>query len=336
MITEKAHAKINLALDVLGRRPNGYHEVRMIMQTVQLCDTLTFEKAERGITIRLVEDGLEAGRDPAVLPLDENNLIYRAAGALMEHCTDRWSGDKSGSAPGVNITLEKHIPIAAGMAGGSSDAAATLRGLNRLFELKLTQEELCDIGVTIGADVPYCICGGTMLAEGIGEKLTGLKSVPELTLAIAKPARGVSTKYVYETLDTIAGWKTAEPTAAEPFHAETADPAETAATGPSVPLHHPDIDGMLSSIETGSADGILSRLGNVLEQVTIPACPEVARIKEVFRAQGARGVLMSGSGPTVFAVFDSAKQAEDAIMEIRKAGLAGPGESLVTHTCSTK
>lgn len=176
MIREKAYAKINLGLDVLRRRPDGYHEVKMIMQTVDICDDLTFEKRE--------EPGIGFQIEGADLPADENNLVYRAAALLTE---------KRQIKKGVSITLQKRIPVAAGMAGGSADAAAALRGLNALFEMGYSMEELKEFGVTLGADIPYCIQGGTMLSEGIGEILTPLTAPPACHVVIAKPDIDVST-----------------------------------------------------------------------------------------------------------------------------------------------
>ena len=293
MITEKAYAKINPALDVLGRYPNGYHEVRMILQTVDLYDTLTFEPG--GEEIRLL---IEGGEDSSeVLSAGPDNLICRSAAALLDRCGI--------SRRGVTIRLEKRIPIAAGMAGGSSDAAATLRGLNRLFSLGLTPEDLCDIGVGIGSDIPYCIHGGTMLAEGIGGNLTGLSDMPDLLLAIAKPPRGVSTAEVYHDLDAV-------------FDS----------------VRHPDVPGMCDALKAGDRDGILRRLGNVLEEVTIPRCPEVGRIKQIFLEAGAQATLMSGSGPSVFAVFAQEDRAAQALEEMRSAGLAR--EIFLTRTIRPK
>ena len=318
MITERAYAKINLSLDVTGKFPNGYHTVRMIMQTVDIYDTLTFEKADSGITIDV--GGSE-------LPVDKDNLIYRAADALLRN-----------NSSGVHITLEKHIPIAAGMAGGSSDAAATLRGINRLFELGLSFDELREIGVKIGADVPYCIEGGTVLAEGIGEKLTPLSPLPEYILAVAKPKKGVSTGNVYKSLDEIFDG-----------------------------ISHPDVDAMLNIIRTignndrdninnenstpngelkvknddGTSQGIKEEflhipeqlmycMGNVLEYVTVPLCPEINDIKDIFRKCKASGTLMTGSGPTVFAFYEDEENAFDAIKKIRQADLSSADESFVT------
>ena len=273
-LTRKAYAKINLGLDVVGRLENGYHQVRMIMQTVGIYDRLTFAAGESGI--RIVTDSGE-------LPTGPDNLIYRAAVLLLETC---------GVEAGVDIRLEKHIPIAAGMAGGSSDAAATPQGLNDLFALGLTQERLRQLGVRIGADVPYCIMGGTALAEGIGEVLTPLPPAPRCTVLVAKPDLQVSTKYVYEHLDAGESWQ------------------------------HPDIDGMRSAIESGSLPGVVSRLGNVLETVTAGAYPVIGQIKREMLTRGAMGSLMSGSGPTVFGIYGNREQARDARSRLEETGLA--------------
>jgi 4-diphosphocytidyl-2-C-methyl-D-erythritol kinase len=288
-ITKNAYAKINMALDVIGRRGDGYHKVRMIMQTVDLYDTLTFDRftPEPGEEqIRIVTDSGELTNGP-------DNLIYRAARVIL---------DQSKSTEGVAIRLEKRIPIAAGMAGGSTDAAATFHGVNELLDLGYTTEQLCDMGVWVGADVPYCIMGGTALAEGIGEILTPLTPAPQLPLVIAKPEAGIATKNVYRDLDHIAGW-------------DVENPAEDR-------LEHPDVTGMLVAIKTGDAEGIVKRLGNVLEEVTIPKLPVVGEIKKALAEAGAEGVLMSGSGPTVFAVFDTTEHAKQAAEALRKKNLA--------------
>ena len=283
MITERAYAKINLCLDVTGKRPSGYHDVRMIMQTVDIYDILSLKKAEEGISI-------DVGGSP--LPIDGDNLIYKAARKIMDRC---------GISGGVSISLEKHIPIAAGMAGGSSDAAATLRGVNRLYECGLTRDELREIGVTIGADVPYCIEGGTVLAEGIGEELTFLKPLPEYVIAVAKPKQGVSTGNIYTALDEI-------------FDS----------------IAHPDVDKMLGCMNTCSGTGFLRYLGNVLEYVTEPLCPDVGKIKDVFNSAGSQGTLMTGSGPTVYGFFEDREKASAAIASVRAAGLASDDESFVS------
>ncbi len=267
--TESAYAKINLALDVLGERPNGYHDVRMIMQTVNLCDTLTFQETD--------EPGIVLSVGDADLPTGSGNLIYDAAALLMEN---------AGVTKGVRIILKKMIPMAAGLAGGSSDAAATLRGLNRLFGLGRTEQELQALGVTLGADIPYCISGGTALSEGIGEILTPLSPVPSCYILLVKPPRSVSTGFVYQHLDMNA-------------------------------LTHPDVDGMCEAIRSGNYAGITSRLGNVLETVTLTHCPEIAAIKQQMQTLGADGVLMSGSGPTVFGIFPTKAAASFAYMHFR-------------------
>ena len=270
-----AYAKINLGLDVIGRLPNGYHEVKMIMQSVGICDELTFEKQPSGITVTT---------DSGELPTDENNLIYRAAKLLLDTCAVK---------EGVRIHLTKRIPIAAGMAGGSTDAAATLKAVNQLFRFGKSKEELMELGVKIGADVPYCILGGTALAEGIGERLTPLPPMPDCHLLVAKPDINVSTKYVYTTLD------------AAPI------------------LFHPDIDGMTAAIFAGDLTGITAKLGNVLETVTVPAHPIISKIKEKFLELGSDGVLMSGSGPTVFGIFSDKTAAEKAYASMKQSSLAG-------------
>ena len=289
MITERAYAKINLSLDVTGKRPDGYHDVRMVMQTVDIYDTLTFEKTAEGITI-------DVGGSP--LPADGDNLIYKAVKAITDKC---------GIMEGVSISLDKHIPIAAGMAGGSSDAAAALRGVNRLFGCGLSNEELRELGVKIGADVPYCVEGGTVLAEGIGEKLTPLSELPEYVLAVAKPERGVSTGNIYKSLDEI-------------FDTIT----------------HPDVDSMIDVINTSRGKGLSGYLGNVLEYVTIPLCPEVDEIKKLFRESGCEGTLMTGSGPTVFAFYENADKASWAIEKVRESGLCRDEELFVTTLTSPK
>lgn len=273
--TQKAYAKINLGLDVLRRREDGYHEVKMIMQTVDICDDLIFERtAQPGICIRT---------DHEELPVDGSNLIYKAADLLMR---------EKGITEGVKITLTKRIPIAAGMAGGSSDAAAAMRGLNHLFAMGYTTEELQRLGVKLGADIPYCIVGGTMLSEGIGEILSPLPTPPACYLVVAKPGINVSTKFVYENL-----------------HADSL-------------TVHPDIDGMIEAIKEGNLQGMTDRLGNVLEIVTVKEYPVIEEIKELMRRKGAENALMSGSGPTVFGIYTDQGQAKRAALEIERKEMA--------------
>lgn len=270
----KAYAKINLGLDVVGKLPNGYHQVKMIMQTVGIFDKLTLEKTDSGITLTTDSDELPVGRD---------NLVYRAAELMLE---------KYHIAGGIRIHLEKKIPIAAGMAGGSTDAAAAMRGISRLWGLDAPLPQLMEYGVAIGADVPYCIMGGTALAEGIGDVLTALPPAPDCVILVAKPDISVSTRDVYARLDDFCL------------------------------KSHPDIDGMRAAIETGSLQGILDRMGNVLETVTIPACPVIDTIKQRMRELGAVNSLMSGSGPTVFGIFMDEQAAELAGMQLQEEMLA--------------
>lgn len=271
----KALGKINLGLDVLGRRENGYHDVRMVMQTLYLYDQITITKKET--------PGIELKTNLFYLPVDENNLAYRAAKLLM---------DEFKVTEGVSIYLDKHIPVAAGMAGGSSNAAAVLFGINRMFDLGLSQQELMDRGVTLGADVPYCIMRGTVLAEGIGEVLTPLPALPKCYVLIAKPPISVSTKLVYEKLDS--------------HEIE----------------EHPDIDGIIEGLEAQDIKKVASCMGNVLEKVTIEEYPVIEDIKNVMKSEGALNAMMSGSGPTVFGVFDNKHLARKAADKIRKMELA--------------
>lgn len=271
----KALAKINLGLDVVGKREDGYHEVRMIMQTIKLYDEIEIHKADK--------PGIRVKTNLQYLPVNENNLVYKAAQLLM---------DEFGISKGVSIKLRKVIPVAAGMAGGSSDAAAVLVGLNRMFELGLTKQELMKRGVKIGADVPYCVMRGTALAEGIGEKLTKLPPMPKCSLLIAKPGIHVSTKFVYSNLkaDQLA--------------------------------EHPDIDGQIQALRDGDLRRLASLMGNVLETVTIPAYPVIGEIKEEMLNCGAAGAMMSGSGPTVFGLFEDKEQARAAYERLRRGSLA--------------
>lgn len=267
----RAYAKINLGLDVVRRREDGYHEVRMIMQTISLHDRLSIRACK--------EDGISIKTNLSYLPTNENNLVYKAALLLKE---------EFGIEQGLSIHLDKHIPVAAGMAGGSTDAAAALVGLNQLFQLGLTKEELMKRGVRLGADIPYCILGGTALSEGIGEVLTPLPKLPECFVLIAKPPMHVSTKFVYENLklDTLPS--------------------------------HPDIDGMAEAIQKGQLAGVISRMENVLESVTIPEYPVIGQLKDIMKNAGAKNALMSGSGPTVFGIFTEEAAVKNALKLCRK------------------
>ncbi len=271
----KALGKINLGLDVLGRRDDGYHDVRMVMQTVYLHDRIRIKK------IRTPKIILKTNL--YYLPVNENNLAYRAAQLLKEEFQ---------IPEGIFLSLEKHIPVAAGMAGGSSDAAAVLFGMNRLFGLRLSEKELMERGGKLGADVPYCIMRGTALAEGVGEILTPLKPMPRCYVLLAKPTAYVSTKMVYEKLDTCRD------------------------------LQHPDIDGVLEGIQKRDLYRIAGCMGNILESVTMPERPEVGQIKALMKQNGALNAMMSGSGPTVFGIFEDRLKAKSAECKVRMSGLA--------------
>lgn len=273
-----AYAKINLSLDILGTRPDGYHEVRMLMQSLSLRDTITLSvTGAPGLTMTCSDVGL---------PTDEHNLAYRAA-ALFCRTYDITTG--------IALHLEKQIPVAAGLAGGSSDAAAVLRGLNEMFGAPATKEELASLGLTLGADVPYCLMLGTALSEGIGEKLTPLAAAPNCYCLLVKPEAGASTKQIYTEYDTMAA-------------------AET--------ICHPDTDGILAALEQGDYNGLTSRLCNVLEPVTTKLVPEIATIKETLKDLGADGVLMSGSGPTVFALYTDKEKAQNAEEHFKQTSYA--------------
>lgn len=253
----KARAKINLALDVCRRLENGYHEVKMILQTVDIYDILEFQKRNDPDIILSVNS-----RD--YLGALENNLIFRAAKLMKQ---------RYGIYHGVEIKLKKNIPVAAGMAGGSTDAAVTMLAMNEMYELGLSKEQLMEQAVQLGADIPFCILGGTALAEGIGEKLTPIAAPPKASLLIVKPPIMVSTQWVYENL-----------------HLDACG-------------HHPDIEGMISALEQGDLKGITDRMENVMESVTEKKYPIITDIKKMMLGNGAMNTLMSGSGPSIFGVF---------------------------------
>ena len=271
----KAMAKINLGLDVVRRREDGYHEVRMIMQNIHLYDTI-FMKKLQGNEIK-VKTNLH------FLPTNENNLVYQAAKLLK---------DEFKIETGVLIELQKYIPVAAGMAGGSTDAAAVLYGMNQMFNLHLSKQDLMERGVKIGADVPYCIMRGTALSEGIGEILNPLPPMPRCPILIAKPAISVSTKYVYENL-----------------HANELK-------------EHPDIDGIVEAIKAEDIKGVASKLENVLETVTEREYPVITELKDFMKSHGALNAIMSGSGPTVFGIYDREDVAAEAYRALKAAGIA--------------
>ncbi|MGI6071780.1 MAG: 4-(cytidine 5'-diphospho)-2-C-methyl-D-erythritol kinase [Lachnospiraceae bacterium] len=260
-----AYGKINIGLDVIGRRNDGYHSVRMIMQTVDICDYVTVAKKRSGITV---------GCDDPLVPGLEDNIAWKAAKLIT---------DKYGLREGVNIFIEKNIPVAAGMAGGSTDAAAVITGMNRLFGLNMSREEQDEIAMKIGADVPFCLRRGTYLAEGLGEKLTALKDMPEAGILVVTPPFEISTKEVYAALDSI-------------------DNPE-----------RPDIDGMCEAIGRNSLTLIAERMGNILEQVTGRMHPIIGEIKREMINAGAMVSMMTGSGPTIFGLFESNETAAEAV-----------------------
>ena len=274
-ITLKALAKINLGLDVTRRREDGYHEVRMVMQTIHLYDRLDI--------VRSHEPGIRIQSNLNFLPVNENNLVYKAGMLLM---------DEFGITDGVDVRLTKRIPVAAGMAGGSTDAASMLYGMNQIFDLGLSRKALMERGVKIGADVPYCLMRGTALAQGIGEKLSQLPPMVKCPVLIAKPAVSVSTKFVYQNL------KLDEHTI------------------------HPDIDALIGTIRNKDFTAICGNMGNVLESVTIPNYPVIAQIKEKMMEAGASHAMMSGSGPTVFGLFEDEEIARHARDVMKESGLA--------------
>lgn len=264
----KAAAKINLMLDILATLENGYHSLFMIMQSVGLYDTVSVEEADG--------DGIEITCSEKSLPCDKSNIAYKAAKAFF---------DRTGIEKGVKIHIEKRIPFAAGMAGGSADAAAVIAALNDIFSTELSQKEMCEIGVKVGADVPFCLTGGTCVAQNIGEILSELPPLPECYIVLAKPERGVSTKEAYAAFDTAQN------------------------------IRHLDTCGMLYAASTGDFDGICRRTKNVFEQLI--EVPERVPIKSVLNRCGAIAACMSGSGPTVFGIFDDESKAECAAESLR-------------------
>ncbi len=280
MISLKAHAKINLSLDVLSRRADGYHTLQMIMQTIQLHDTITIEKIPSGVEILC---------EAPYVPNNSSNIAYKAAEAMLL---------KYNIQAGVKIEVSKEIPVAAGLAGGSTDAAAVLKGMNILFDLGIDQDELMRLGKTIGADVPYCIMGGTALAEGIGEILTELPAPGNIPLILVKPRIGVSTAWVYKSLDLK---KVTE---------------------------RPDTKLLMSAIRAGDISTLALNMKNVLESVTCKRYSVIENIKKDLRRHGALGSMMSGSGPTVFGIFEDAEKADYAFNKLKNS----KHECILTHT----
>jgi 4-diphosphocytidyl-2-C-methyl-D-erythritol kinase len=271
----QALAKINLGLDVIGTREDGYHLVRMIMQTIDLYDWVTIRRSSR--------DGIRLSTNLNFLPTDEHNIAHQAALMLKKDYPQ---------IGGVDMKIHKCIPVAAGMAGGSTDAAAVLYGLNKLYQLRIPRQKLMEYGLSLGADVPYCLMRGTALAEGIGEKLTRLSPMPGCHILIAKPPVSVSTKLVYQSLDALE----------EP--------------------EHPPIDAQMQDLKAGDLKALADHMGNVLESVTVPMHPQITQLKELMLEQGAMAAMMSGSGPTVFGIFEQEKDVCAARNAIRGSGLA--------------
>ena len=271
-VEERAYGKINLSLDVIGRRENGYHNVSMVMQTVDIYDIISLYKFES-------EDEIRLTANVNTLPLDETNIVYKAVKLVKE---------EYGLNTGVSVHIEKHLPIAAGMGGGSSDGAAALRGMNGLFGLGLSDKKLEELGVRLGADVPFLVKGGIALAEGIGEKLTKLPDFPDCVLVIAKPALGVSTKEVYEAFDGLKE------------------------------VNHPDIEKLVKLLGSAGLKELVKLLGNVLEEVTAKKYEIIEIVKNLLIENGAVFSMMTGSGPTVFGIFENEEQAKNACNNLRK------------------
>lgn len=268
-----ARAKINLTLDVIGKRPDGYHQVEMIMQTINLADNIILEQNSK--------DGIMVSSNNPEIPANSDNLAYRAAMALKQ---------ASGFPGGVKIHIDKQIPVEAGLAGGSTNAAAVLKGLNRLWSLGLTIDQLMGIGKTIGSDIPFCILGGTALATGTGVEVAPIPPVPEMHLVLVKPYFGVSTARVYQNFR------------------------------PEKVIKRPDTQGMLKAIQAGDREAIITLCANTLESVTLELYPQVAEIKERLTKAGAQGVLMSGSGPTVFGFVQDEFQGKEVIRQVADLG----------------
>lgn len=267
----KAYAKINIALDVVGKREDGYHLLRMIMQAIDLYDVIEIEKISSEIK-------LECNKH--YVPTDERNLAYKAAKLFKETYSIK---------EGVHINLIKNIPVSAGLAGGSTDAAGVLKLMNKMFNVNASLDELKELGVKLGADVPYCISGGTALCEGIGEKITQLKSFKDKILVLIKPPFGVSTKEVYREFDL------------------------------SKVIFHPKIEDLIKGMENDDIYFVSNNMKNLLENVTLRKNRVILKIKEEVRENGAIGTMMSGSGPTVFAFFDDMLKAQICYENMKKS-----------------
>lgn len=263
-VVTKSFAKINLSLDVLGRLENGYHEVQMVMQTVSVFDLITVSK---------IKNGIELSTNLPYLPIDQNNIAYKAAEEFFNY---------TGIKEGVSIDISKRIPVGAGLAGGSSNASAVLKAMNKLFGTGLSLKELCSIGVKLGADVPYCVLGGTRLAEGIGEKLSSLPKLPKCSIVLVKPSFSISTKSVYEKIDSCIDFK------------------------------RPHTKNLIQGLHESNLDMIADSMGNVLEEVSLTEHPILQDVKDELYRLGAIRAQMSGSGPTVFGIFRTYDEARNA------------------------
>lgn len=270
----KAYGKINLGLDVLRKREDGYHDLDMIMQTVGVYDDVIIEETK--------DSNIVVTTDALILENEKGNLAYMATKLLF---------DEFGINAGVKIHLNKRIPIAGGMAGGSADCAATLKGINELFQLGLSTKDLMERGVKLGADVPYCVLGGTAIARGIGEVLTPLPAPPQCSVVIAKPPISVSTAFVYGNIK------------------------------PDRLQKHPDMEGIANAIKSGDLDTMASLLYNVMEEVTVKEYPIIEEIKNIMLDNGALNSIMSGSGPTVFGVFRNEEKAKAAMTRLKENNL---------------
>lgn len=283
MVREFARAKINLTLDILGTRADGFHEVEMIMQALELADTVTLEKIPSGVELKVT-----GGEN---IPTDEKNLAYRAAVEVCKTCAKNL---------GVAVSLDKKIPAAAGLAGGSSDAAAVIRGLNRLYDLNLSAEEMCETGARVGSDVPFCVVGGTCLAKGRGEILTRLKPLQSFSVILIKPRGEISTAWAYRTYDE--------------------NPAAV----------HPPTAEILELLDAGNYDAAFPKFANVLEPVAVKKIPAIETYRKFLQANGVEVALMSGSGPTVFALAD------EVTAEKVAAKFDGDAQIFVTKTFQTR
>ncbi len=269
MVMILGRAKINLTLDILGLRDDGYHEIATVMQSLALADTLTLTRQEEGITLTVDLPGLEA---------DERNLAHRAAALVMKEC---------GVRGGVHIDIAKRIPVAAGLAGGSADAAATLRGMNELYGLGLSDAELCALGAQIGSDIPFSLMGGTIFATGRGEIMRRVADFPETPIVLAKPQVSVSTPWAYRSYD------------AHP------------------PEYHPNNAAFLDALARGDRTRCADLICNVLEPVTEAVHPVIGDYRARMQEHGAICAMMSGSGPTVFGLFTDERTAADAAEAFR-------------------